>query len=87
MHGSFAADSIFRVTAAGALLIAGSIITCPGAVTLSAVGSNVRVVVGSLTLQNATLQGCSAPLTLDPTTTATASTTCGVVTRALTQDD
>lgn len=72
---------------------AGGTITCPGAVTFSAAGSNVRVAVASVSLQGiASLAGCAAApsgsiFTLDPTSPSTATQTCDVTSRALVQGD
>lgn len=71
---------------------AGSTITCPNALTIKVVGSNVRVDVTNIRLtDNSSLINCSpalvTPKVLDPTNPSATAITCSVVSPVLTQYD
>jgi hypothetical protein len=81
-----------------ALLPAGSTVTCPGALVISAASSNVRISIASITLSSGAALGTCTPtlsaiptaqaaLVLDPTSVNGASITCDAVSAALQQDD
>lgn len=89
--------SLAELGAYRALQPAGSTVTCTNALTISAVGSNVRINVASVTPTGATLSSCAAASTpkdvtsvfvLDPTAaTDPSSITCTIVSATLTQND